>query len=61
LVYFTADDGLTKVVKPGPELEVVAENQLGEFCYSSPAISSGCIFFRGEKNLICISNETQKN
>jgi outer membrane protein assembly factor BamB len=61
LVYFTADDGLTKVVKPGPELEVVAENQLGEFCYSSPAISSGCIFFRGEKNLICISNETQKD
>jgi hypothetical protein len=59
LVYFTADDGGTKIVKPGPKLEVVAENQLGEFCYSSPAISNGCIYYRGEKNLICISNEPQ--
>jgi outer membrane protein assembly factor BamB len=54
LVYFLADDGLTKVVKPGPELEVVAENPLGEHCYSSPAISQGCLFIRGEKHLFCI-------
>jgi outer membrane protein assembly factor BamB len=61
LAYFTADDGITKVVKPGPKLEVVAENSLGEFCYSSPAISNGCLFFRGEKNLYCISNESLKH
>jgi len=60
LVYFTADDGITKVVKPGPKLQVIAENPLGEFCYSSPAISNGCIYFRGEKNLICISNGQAK-
>lgn len=54
LVYFIADDGQTKVVRPGPQLEVVAENSLGEHCYSSPAISHGCILLRGEKHLYCI-------
>jgi outer membrane protein assembly factor BamB len=58
LVYFTADDGLTKVVRPGAKLEVVAENPLGEYCYSSPAISNGCLFFRGEKHLVCLGGET---
>ncbi|HAY79382.1 MAG TPA: serine/threonine protein kinase [Planctomycetaceae bacterium] len=55
LVYFLADDGVMKVVRPGPELEVVAENPLGENCYASPAIANGQIFLRGEKHLYCIS------
>jgi outer membrane protein assembly factor BamB len=57
LVYFTADDGTTKIVRPGPKLDVVAENPLGEYCYSSPAISDGRIYFRGEKHLICLGSE----
>lgn len=54
LVYFIADDGVTKVVRPGDNLEVVAENKLGENCYSSPAISNGCIYIRGQRHLYCI-------
>jgi outer membrane protein assembly factor BamB len=54
LVYFLADDGVTKVVRPGPALDLVAENVLGEYCYASPAISRGQIFIRGEKTLYCI-------
>lgn len=54
LVYFLADDGVMKVVRPGPELDVVAENALGENCYASPAIAYGQLFIRGEKNLYCI-------
>lgn len=54
LVYLIADDGITKVVRPGKKLEVVAENPLGEYCYSSPAISEGRIYIRGEKQLYCI-------
>jgi outer membrane protein assembly factor BamB len=57
LVYLTADDGMTKVIRPGPQLEVVAENSLNEFCYSSPAIADGRIYFRGEKHLICLGIE----
>lgn len=54
LVYFTDDDGLTKVVRPGPQMEVVAENPLGEAVSSSPAISHGRFFLRGEKHLFCL-------
>jgi outer membrane protein assembly factor BamB len=54
LVYFTSDEGHTTVVRPGPELDVVAENELGESCYASPAVSGGQIFFRGEKHLYSV-------
>jgi outer membrane protein assembly factor BamB len=57
LVHFLADDGITKIVQPGPELKVVAENALGEYCYASPAISQGQIFIRGEKHLFCIGGK----
>jgi outer membrane protein assembly factor BamB len=57
LVYLVADDGITKVIRPGPKLEVVAENPLGEHCYSSPAISQGRIFLRGEKHLYCLGEK----
>ncbi len=56
LGYFIADDGLTKVVKPGPDLDVIAENPLGEYCYSSPAIAHHSLFIRGEKHIFCITN-----
>jgi outer membrane protein assembly factor BamB len=56
LVYFLADDGVTKIVRPGPELEVVAENQLGEYCYASPAIADGIIYMRGENHLFAIGS-----
>jgi outer membrane protein assembly factor BamB len=55
LVYFTADDGVTKVVRPGPKFDLVAENQLGENCYASPAVSGGRILFRAEQHLYCIA------
>lgn len=54
LLYLVADDGITKVIKPGPKLEVVAENELGEYSYASPAMSNGQLFIRGEQNLYCI-------
>lgn len=54
LVYFLEDDGTMKLVRPGPTLEVVGENALGESCYASPAISRGQIFLRSEKHLVCI-------
>jgi outer membrane protein assembly factor BamB len=54
LVYFTSDEGVTKVVRPGPKLDVVAENPLGQRVFASPAISHGHIFLRGEKELVCI-------
>lgn len=60
LAYFIADDGITKVVRPGKELDVVATNPLGEFCRSSPAMSQGSLFLRGEKHLFRIGQTDVK-
>lgn len=54
LVYFLADDGRMKIVKPGAEFELIAENELGEACYASPAISQGQLLVRGEQHLFAI-------
>ena len=56
LVYFLSDKGVMTVIKPGPQLEIVARNELGEETYASPAISGGHIFLRGLKHLYCIGN-----
>jgi outer membrane protein assembly factor BamB len=53
-IYLTNEDGLTTVVKAGPQFEVLAENALGDYCLSSPAISDGQIFMRTAQNLYCI-------
>ena len=52
--YSVADDGVTKVIKPGKDVDVVAENELGEYCFASPAVSQGHIYLRGEKHLFSI-------
>ena len=57
LVYFLDDDGNTKVVKPGPKYEEVAENILDEPCAASPAASDGQLFIRTEKHLYCIGKK----
>jgi outer membrane protein assembly factor BamB len=54
LVYFVSDKGTTTIVRPGAKFEVVAKNELNEKVSSSPAISQGQIFIRGEKHLFCI-------
>lgn len=60
LVYFLSDEGVTRVVKPGPEFNVLATNELGETVFASPAISQGQIFIRGEKTLFCIGEEARR-
>lgn len=52
--WFLADSGRMTIVKVGPEYELVATNELGEPCFSSPALSQGHVFLRGENHLYCI-------
>jgi outer membrane protein assembly factor BamB len=54
LVYFLSDEGVTKIIRPGKTLDVVAENPLGEECYASPAVSRGRIYLRAKGHLYCI-------
>ena len=57
LIYFLDDDGVMKAIKPGPKVDVVSENQLGESCYASPAISQGQLYIRGSSHLYCIGRD----
>ena len=51
LVYLTDNDGKTTVIRPGPVLQVVAKNDLGEFVSASPAISGGDLYMRTHEAL----------
>jgi outer membrane protein assembly factor BamB len=55
VVLFIADDGVTRVVRPGPQYELIAENPLGEDCRASPAVSNGRLYLRGTESLFCIA------
>jgi outer membrane protein assembly factor BamB len=54
LVYFSAQDGEITTIRPGAQPDIVAKNHIGENMSSSPAISDGCIYLRGEHTLFCI-------
>jgi outer membrane protein assembly factor BamB len=53
-IYITNEDALTSVIKVGPEFEILAENDLGDYTLSSPAISDGQIFIRTASALYAI-------
>lgn len=52
-VFFINDNGQVNVIKPGVEFERIAQYELGESCYASPAISDGQVFVRGFQHLFC--------
>lgn len=53
-IYITSEEGVTTVVKAGPQFEVLAENELGDYTLSSPAVSNGQIFIRTQNALWAI-------
>ena len=53
-VYYTGRDGVTVVLKRGPEMEVLATNKLDERVDASAAIVGKQLFLRGDKSLYCI-------
>jgi len=57
LVHFLSDEGVTTIVRPGPQFDVVAENRLGEECRASPAISQGRIYIRTTEHLLAIGSD----
>ncbi len=58
LVYFINDDCQVNVIRPGARFDRVAQFQLGDNCYASPAISNGQVFLRGFKRLLCIGRQS---
>jgi len=57
LIYFAADDGVVRVVKASPTMELVATNVMGENIYASPVAHDGQILLRSFKALYCIGKK----
>lgn len=55
LAYFTSDSGIVSVLKPGPAFDVIAQSEVGENVYASPAVFGDQLFIRGEEHLFCIA------
>jgi len=53
-IYITDEDGVTSVVQSGPKFALLAENDLGDYTLSSPAVSEGQIFVRTASFLYAI-------
>jgi outer membrane protein assembly factor BamB len=53
-VYWINDFGTMRVVEPDKQYRLVAESELGEKVFASPAFSEGQIWVRGETHLICL-------
>jgi outer membrane protein assembly factor BamB len=56
-IYATNDAGATAVLRPAPDCEIIAQNDLGEPVYASAAVSGGRIVFRTQRQLIAIGGE----
>ena len=56
-IYVTSEDGITTVMKAGPEFGVIAENDLESYTLPSVAVSQGQLFLRTEDFLYCIGQK----
>jgi outer membrane protein assembly factor BamB len=50
-LYFTSEQGEVRVVKAGRTFELLAVNELGDYCLATPAISNGSLFVRTQHYL----------
>ncbi len=53
-IYCATEEGGVYVIKAGPKLEKLAQNDLAEPCLATPAISQGVLYFRTSASLIAI-------
>lgn len=56
-IYVMGENGFLVVLQQGPELEVLAKNDMGGSCIATPAIADGRIFVRTLNQLHCFSKE----
>ena len=57
-IYLFGDEGTTWILEPGREkVELIAKNELGEDCATSPAFQDGRFYIRGKQHLFCIGGQ----
>jgi outer membrane protein assembly factor BamB len=58
LLYATDQDGKTSVFQPDPEMFAeIATNQLGQPTNSTPAVAENRLYFRTQREMICVGSE----
>jgi outer membrane protein assembly factor BamB len=58
-IYVMGENGFLVVLKQGPELEILARNDMGESCIATPAIADGRIYVRTLTRLYCFAEPSQ--
>ena len=56
-VFCMSEDGLTCVIKPGEDFEILARNSLDELCLASPAIVGDKLLIRTASKLYCVTQQ----
>jgi len=56
-LYFTSEQGEVRVVKAGPEFELLTVNELGDYCLATPAVSNGTLFVRSQHFLWALGSK----
>jgi outer membrane protein assembly factor BamB len=55
-VLLISEEGATYVIQSGPALEVIAQNDLSETLYATPAVVGGRLYFRSTTGLVCVGH-----
>ncbi|MCH2127469.1 MAG: DUF1080 domain-containing protein [Pirellulaceae bacterium] len=58
-IFMAGENGFVVVMENGPELKVLAKNDMGDSIIGTPAIAEGRLFVRTRSKLICISDEAE--
>jgi outer membrane protein assembly factor BamB len=56
-LYLAAESGVVRVVKAGPEFELLAVNPVEDYIMATPAISNGALFVRSQHYLFCFGKK----
>jgi hypothetical protein len=55
-ILLISEEGVTYVIQSGPTLEIIAQNDLSETLYATPAVVGGRLYFRSTTGLVCVGH-----
>ena len=59
-IYILSEDGVTLVLRPGETYKEITQNDIGETCFASMAVSDGNFYIRSAEHLYCIGQESSQ-
>jgi outer membrane protein assembly factor BamB len=59
-VYLASEDGNVYVLKAGPSMQILEENDMGESVLATPAISEGLLLYRTQGHVVALKNTATK-